>query len=151
MASDNDIDSTPGAPARRNFLSMLLGGSLAAALLPAVYVAAEYLRPARRRPAVAVVGPETEIAPDSVRTIKVGGTDAVLLRDADGTMHAMSLRCTHAGCNVRWRQTEQKFHCPCHGGEFARDGQVLKGPPRRPLVQLRIEIENGSVRVIDES
>jgi Rieske Fe-S protein len=48
----------------------------------------------------------------------------------------LSTKCTHAGCGVSWSPETQKFHCPCHDGEFSADGAVLKGPAPRPLDRL---------------
>lgn len=41
-----------------------------------------------------------------------------------GQIIAMSAACTHMGCIVQWNGGDHKFHCPCHGGVFAEDGQV---------------------------
>jgi menaquinol-cytochrome c reductase iron-sulfur subunit len=42
---------------------------------------------------------------------------------------AISTRCAHAGCPVRYIQASQKFVCPCHGGVygFEGNGQVEVG------------------------
>ncbi len=37
---------------------------------------------------------------------------------------AMSAACTHMGCIVQWNSGDGKFHCPCHGGIFTKDGEV---------------------------
>jgi Rieske Fe-S protein len=59
-------------------------------------------------------------------------------RDDDGTLHAVSARCTHLGCLVAWNGAERSWDCPCHGSRFAPDGSVLEGPAvhrleRKPL------------------
>src|ERR687896_141961 len=46
---------------------------------------------------------------------------------------AISTRCVHVGCPVRYIQASQKFLCPCHGGVYGFEGQVEGGPPVRPL------------------
>jgi Rieske Fe-S protein len=74
-------------------------------------------------------------------------TDAMVMRDAGGTVYALDLRCTHAGCNVAWKAAEGEFYCPCHGGAFDKEGNVLKGPPVRPLERLPVRIEGGIVKV----
>ena len=64
---------------------------------------------------------------------------------------AMSGECTHLTCPVQLRQVRRKqvgkqpdaeapLQCPCHGGKFSRTGEVLDGPPPRPLRRLRIEM-----------
>ena len=54
-------------------------------------------------------------------------------RDFDGELHAVSLRCTHLGCLVRFNSAERSWDCPCHGSRFAPDGTVLEGPAVEPL------------------
>lgn len=46
---------------------------------------------------------------------------------------AISSRCMHVGCPVRWTPAAQRFICPCHGGVYNIRGQVTGGPPVRPL------------------
>lgn len=46
---------------------------------------------------------------------------------------ALSSRCAHLGCPVRWVDAAERFICPCHGGVYNIRGQVSGGPPVRPL------------------
>lgn len=41
--------------------------------------------------------------------------------------------CTHLGCPYRWDPKKKQFLCPCHNAIFAMNGEVLAGPPPRPL------------------
>jgi Rieske Fe-S protein len=69
---------------------------------------------------------------------------ALALRLPDGGLVAYSSICTHLACAVLWRAEENHLECPCHEGVFdPRNGQVLAGPPPRPLpaVQLREDDE----------
>jgi glycine/D-amino acid oxidase-like deaminating enzyme/nitrite reductase/ring-hydroxylating ferredoxin subunit len=54
-------------------------------------------------------------------------------RDDSGELHAVSARCTHLGCSVRFNDAERSWDCPCHGSRFALDGTVLQGPAVEPL------------------
>lgn len=62
---------------------------------------------------------------------------AVLLHTESG-FSALSLVCTHLGCNVE--NDTQGFACPCHGSRFDAKGKVTHGPAVQPLPTLRIEI-----------
>ena len=56
-----------------------------------------------------------------------------LPRRATATLHAVSLRCTHLGCLLRFNAAERSWDCPCHGSRFDVDGSVLEGPAVKPL------------------
>jgi quinol---cytochrome c reductase iron-sulfur subunit, bacillus type len=46
---------------------------------------------------------------------------------------AISTRCAHLGCPVRWFTASERFICPCHGGVYDLLGRRTGGPPVRPL------------------
>jgi Rieske Fe-S protein len=46
---------------------------------------------------------------------------------------AISSRCAHVGCPVRWVPAAAAFICPCHGGVYNFRGIRIGGPPPRPL------------------
>ena len=62
---------------------------------------------------------------------------------------AISTRCVHVGCPVRYIQASQKFLCPCHGGVYGFEGQVEGGPPVRPLDRFYTRVTNRRVEVGD--
>ena len=62
---------------------------------------------------------------------------------------AISTRCAHLGCPVRYVQASQRFICPCHGGVYDSTGSVLGGPPVRPLDRFYTKVEGGRVMVGD--
>ena len=74
-------------------------------------------------------------------TIRVVSTSAVAVaRDGSG-IYALSLVCTHQGCDIRSSQGSISFnliHCGCHGSEFNGQGGVLVGPASRPLPHLLV-------------
>ena len=61
---------------------------------------------------------------------------------------AMSNICTHLGCRIRWIPDQDKFFCPCHNGVFDKDGNVVSGPPPRPLDRYQVKVENGQIMVL---
>ena len=60
---------------------------------------------------------------------------------------AISTRCAHLGCPVRWVGPAQRFVCPCHGGVYDARGQVEGGPPVRPLDRFKTRVLNGQVQI----
>jgi Rieske Fe-S protein len=68
---------------------------------------------------------------------------AVLLRLADREVVAFSQKCTHLGCVVYYEADHDRWHCPCHEGNFAtRTGEVISGPPTRPLGRIDVELRD---------
>jgi len=60
---------------------------------------------------------------------------------------AISTRCMHLGCPVRYIAASERFICPCHGGVYDFRGGVAGGPPVRPLDRFYTRIRNGQVEV----
>ena len=68
---------------------------------------------------------------------------AIILRLGSADVVAFSQKCTHLGCVVYFETDEQRWHCPCHEGNFdARTGAVMSGPPTRPLGRIDVEIRD---------
>ncbi|NIM93013.1 MAG: Rieske 2Fe-2S domain-containing protein [Anaerolineales bacterium] len=55
--------------------------------------------------------------------------------------------CTHLNCRVTWFDDENAYLCPCHDGEFAKDGSVVSGPPPRPLDEFDYKVEEGTLMI----
>jgi menaquinol-cytochrome c reductase iron-sulfur subunit len=60
---------------------------------------------------------------------------------------AISTRCMHLGCPVRYVDAAKRFICPCHGGVYNFEGGVDGGPPVRPLDRFYTRVRNGQVEV----
>ena len=66
---------------------------------------------------------------------------AILVRLDEDNYAAFGQKCTHLQCPVIWKNTEKILYCPCHRGAFAGDtGNVLYGPPERPLPKLKLDV-----------
>jgi Rieske Fe-S protein len=60
---------------------------------------------------------------------------------------AISSRCVHVGCPVRYVAAARSFVCPCHGGVYDLRGARTGGPPPRPLDRFYTLIRNNQVLV----
>ena len=62
---------------------------------------------------------------------------------------ALSSRCMHLGCPVRYVSAAERFICPCHGGVYDFRGLVAAGPPVRPLDRFytRVNKTSGLVEI----
>ena len=74
---------------------------------------------------------------------------SVYVLSTDGrSFIAMSNICTHLGCHIRWIAEQNHFFCPCHNGVFDKSGNVVSGPPPRPLTRYDVKVENGELFVL---
>ena len=60
---------------------------------------------------------------------------------------ALSSRCMHLGCPVRYIAAAERFVCPCHGGVYDYTGEPVSGPPVRPLDRFYTRVHNGLVEL----
>jgi menaquinol-cytochrome c reductase iron-sulfur subunit len=67
--------------------------------------------------------------------------------DRDSKYIAISSRCAHLGCPVRWVDAAERFICPCHGGVYDLLGRRVGGPPVRPLDRFYTRVEGESVQI----
>ena len=72
--------------------------------------------------------------------------NCLLIRVSERELVAYGQKCTHLSCAVTPRVAEGTLHCPCHEGIFdLRTGNVLAGPPPRPLPRIRLDIRGDEV------
>ena len=60
---------------------------------------------------------------------------------------AVTSRCSHLGCSVRWIPSAERFICPCHGSVFDLEGVRVAGPAPRPLDRFFTRLHDGFVQV----
>lgn len=59
--------------------------------------------------------------------------------------------CTHLSCAVTYQQASKQLFCPCHEGLFdAATGEVLAGPPTRPLPLIQLAVQDGIIYAVKE-
>ena len=69
------------------------------------------------------------------------------VKDRYDRVIAISSRCVHVGCPVRFVAAADSFVCPCHGGVYDFRGIRRGGPPPRPLDRFYTLIEGDRVLV----
>ncbi len=142
--------------------SQAIGGVAAAAVvLPVVgfAVAPLFMRGEERWEAV---GAPSDFGPEDYKQVvitetpgigEVGKTTAYVRRGSEAydedpnEFIAISTRCAHLGCPVRFVQAAQNFICPCHGGVYDFLGKRLGGPPVRPLDRFQTRVRGGQVEL----
>ena len=67
--------------------------------------------------------------------------------DRNSQYIAISSRCAHLGCPVRWVDAAERFICPCHGGVYDLLGKRVGGPPVRPLDRFYTRVSGEAVQI----
>jgi cytochrome b6-f complex iron-sulfur subunit len=138
---------------RRDFMAnLILGTGTILGLGSLAYRFLEYLYPVV--PPIQLVevpaGKSDDIPLEGVRLVQLP-EGPVMLEKADNEIRAVSAICTHLGCTVQWHPEEKKFICPCHQGIYDFNGNVLSGPPPRPLEKLQVKVRDGQIFVLMNS
>ncbi len=136
---------------RRDFIKVttgIVGGLIGAAIgLPAIYYLIDPALRAGGKDAWIPIGKleNMEIGkpyPFSFTRVQVNGWErtsssfggyALRKSEDPNDILILSSRCTHLACTVNWHEEADAFICPCHDAKFSKEGQVLGGPPPRPL------------------
>jgi menaquinol-cytochrome c reductase iron-sulfur subunit len=76
--------------------------------------------------------------------VRRGSSD---LKEDPNEFIAISSRCAHLGCPVRFVSAAGNFICPCHGGVYDFEGKRIGGPPVRPLDRFQTRVRSNFVEV----
>ncbi len=153
MTSGPNAGSRADVPPRRAFLDIVLGTGFASTALAIVYPIWRYLvPPASGEPATnsVVAARLAELRPGSGLIFKFGSKPGILVRTADGEVRAFTAVCTHLDCTVQYKADTSQIWCACHNGIYDLGGNVVSGPPPRPLEQFtaRVRGEPGSEEIV---
>ncbi len=144
--TSDQADKKPISRRRLIVYAWIVAGAIVAGELAGGVLA--FLWPRRRR------GKEEKIfIAGKVSDFKIGEVvdfrrEKTFVVRLEGGFLAISSICTHLHCIVNWNELTKRFECPCHGAKFNEEGEVLAGPPPRPLDLHKLEIAAGNV-VID--
>ena len=128
---------------RRSFLDLMLGATVGAWVATVLYPILRYLKPL---PTAAPAGPHRLDAAAVGKLVKTSfvivpfGTKRVLVfRDTQSRLRALDAKCTHEGCTVQYVAGESSIWCACHNARFDIEGNVVSGPPPRPLPRYAVQ------------
>jgi nitrite reductase/ring-hydroxylating ferredoxin subunit len=144
MAEEKVIEET-NTLSRRDVLKTAAGAGLALLLAGRVEAAADQW--------VAVGKTEMFVKNQPQRVTVPGGGVLYVTRTDAQTLRAVSAKCTHHGCELRWTAAAAQLQCPCHGAAFASTGKNIHGTQRKPgealpaLASLPVRQNAGQVEV----
>lgn len=129
------------------FLTLVSGGLMAGSGLVA---AKAYLLPKEEMEGEHYVCDIKDIPDGGTKSFVIEGSKIpyILIRLEDNTFTAYEQKCTHLSCAVFYKPGTGHIECPCHEGLFdARTGDVLAGPPPRPLPKLEVILKGEAIYV----
>jgi cytochrome b6-f complex iron-sulfur subunit len=135
---------------RRNVLSWFLGASVSALFAAVIYPVARFISPPRLPEATTnrVEAGQTndpELLDKGYKIVRFGAEPVILVRAAQGDLRAFAATCTHLDCIVEFQPKKKRIWCNCHNGEYNLNGQVVGGPPPKPLRKYEVHVlESGA-------
>ena len=131
---------------RREFLRVLLSVLGLTAAGSFVYPMVKFLAPtAGSAEAKQVSLKKSEIPLGDAKEIVFSGTPVLVINRPDRGLIVLSRVCTHLGCLVDYNKAINKIVCPCHGAQFDLQGNVISGPPPKPLPIIPVKAEGDSI------
>ena len=135
---------------RRAFLQCLLKGGFLALLGAAFYPIVRYLYPpAGSESSVSSVmaAKVGDLAANAAKIFRFGNRPGILINTPQGELKAFSAVCTHLNCTVQYDRESSIIWCACHNGKFDLNGQVISGPPPRPLEPYQVNVRGEEIVV----
>jgi Rieske Fe-S protein len=139
------MSSTELGSGRRDFLNWLLGSSLGTLVLWALYPVVRFVNtpPVPESTAAQVDAGATNdpaFQDTGYKIVRFGEDPLIVLRVDEDDFRAFSATCTHLDCIVEYQKDERRIWCNCHNGMYDLSGQVVSGPPPRPLQAFRVDL-----------
>ncbi|MBI3680700.1 MAG: Rieske (2Fe-2S) protein [Acidobacteria bacterium] len=129
-------------------MNWLLGGGFTGSVLSFLYPVLRFVNP----PAVPEAsvnevnaGKVAELKPNSAKMVKFGARPALLIRVNETEWRAFSAICTHLNCTVQFHEAKHQIWCACHNGLYDLNGQVVSGPPPKPLEEFAVHIRGEEI------
>ncbi len=88
---------------------------------------------------------KSEVPVNATKDLMIGPTPVIIINARDKGFLAFSKVCTHLGCLVKYDKERQLFICPCHAGVYDLKGNVLSGPPPKPLQKFAVRVEGDNI------
>jgi cytochrome b6-f complex iron-sulfur subunit len=151
MADPSSRSDEAPSPPRRQFLEFLSRVFLGIWALAGAGALAAYLKAPERSEASAErmvsVGMLADLPLGEARLVRHGVKPFFVIRTGPTHVIAVSAVCTHVRCILAYDRDRRSLHCPCHDGRFDLGGNVISGPPPKPLTTYEVSTRAGEVFV----
>jgi len=133
---------------RRRFLKSLLAALGTTLLAAFIYPLVRFLAPpSGEAEGKKVVIKRSEIPAGSAKDIVVNSIPSIIINTPDKGFIVLSKICTHLGCLVEYDKIKSRLLCPCHAGVYSLDGNVVSGPPPKPLRKFPVKVEGEEILI----
>lgn len=131
---------------RRSFLKAVLAGLGAVSVATFAYPLIRFLAP----PGSVAVGKKVVLAKQEIplgssKVVIYNDKPTIVINNPGKGFIAFSKVCTHLGCLVEYEKENNRLICPCHGGAYDLEGNVLSGPPPKPLPKIPLKVEGEQI------
>lgn len=136
---------TPSGESRRRFLNWFLGTAAGAMAVAVLYPIFRFVSPPEVPEASTnqvEAGPtnDPELLEKGFKIVRFGADPVILIRLSETEYRAFAGTCTHLDCIVEFQKDKQRIWCNCHNGDYNLHGQVVAGPPPKPLEPFKVDL-----------
>lgn len=131
---------------RRSFLKGVLAFLGTTTFASFVYSLFRYLvPPSSSATAKTLIIAKRDVPLGEAKEIVFNNVPAVVLNRPGKGLIAVSRVCTHLGCLVQYDKENKRLLCPCHAGVYDLEGNIVSGPPPKPLPKLPLRVEGETI------
>jgi cytochrome b6-f complex iron-sulfur subunit len=118
------------------------------ALASFIYPVVKFLAPSIGKAVTkAIVLARNDLPVGEAKNIVFNDSPAIVINHSRRGILAFTRVCTHLGCLVEYDNKNNQLICPCHAGTFDLEGNVISGPPPKPLPKLPLRVEGDIITI----
>lgn len=131
---------------RRKFLKAVLAIFGLTSLVSFAYPLLRFLAPPSGEARIKkLVIEKVEVPIGGSKNIVFNDMPAIVINTPERGLIAFSRVCTHLGCLIEYEKDKHQLLCPCHAGTYDLEGNVVSGPPPKPLPRLPLKVEGENI------
>ncbi len=102
-------------------------------------------------PSTLDVGPKSDYAADGITATWMKVPNRVAVIRHEGKIYACTTICTHKRGTLKQAPDGESFKCTKHGATFDIEGNVTKGPAKKPLIRYAVSVDNSGHIIVDKT